>query len=337
MDTSKKNKLPAIAFLVGMGRSGTTLLTNMLNSHPNLLSTPENEFILFAERSFRDKDFGDTKVVDDFLKLFRYNFHTEPSIWVPGERLRDDIAQLEKKDFVSVCKLVYLNNPLSKPKENVSCIIDKNPVYSLHTKKLKELFPAAKFIVMVRNYKDNVLSRKKYAYKPTSLAELGVSWNYYYERIEKDMAAMAVQPYILRYEDLVDNPENCLLKLCAYLEIPFHGDMLNYKETAATMVRHMHENLSGLKREQVGEMHVNIVKDVKADRVNAFEKELSEEETGLLDRLCGYTAKKFGYTDGESARASSVYRTKMSLYLFKQKIYYSLPVSWRLAFLKEKK
>ncbi len=336
MDTFKRNKLPAIAFLVGMGRSGTTLLTNMLNSHPNLLSTPENEFILFAERSFRDKDFGDKKVVDDFLKLFRYNFHTEPSIWVPGEKLRGDIEQLEKKDFVSVCKLVYLNNPLSVPKETVSCIIDKNPVYSLFTPKLKELFPDAKFIVMTRNYKDNVLSRKKHAYKPTALAELAVSWNYYYERIEKDMAAMGVEPYILRYEDLVSDPENCLRKLCAYLEIPFHAEMLNYKETAETMVRHMNKNLTGLKREQVGEMHVNIVKDVKSDRVNAFEKELSREEVMELDRLCGYTARKYGYTEKNPARASSIYRTKMSLYLLKQKIYYSLPVSWRLALLKEK-
>ena len=44
---SHKNITPC--FILGIGRSGTTLLTNMLNGHEFISAAPENNFILFGE------------------------------------------------------------------------------------------------------------------------------------------------------------------------------------------------------------------------------------------------------------------------------------------------
>ncbi len=328
-----------MAFMIGMGRSGTTLLTNMLNSHPRLVSTPENEFILFAQRSYRDKDFGDESVVRRFLRLFDYNFHTEPSIWVPGEKIKEDIKALEEKSFTNVCKLTYLNNPFAGQKENVACVIDKNPVYSLHVRTLNRLFPSAKYIVMVRDYRDNVLSRKKFAYRPTSVFELGVSWNFYYQEILENAEFLGIPMHIVRYEDLVSQPEETLRKLCTYLEVPFDAAMLDHKAKASEMKRHLQENTSGEKFKKVMEMHGNLESDVNTNRVRAAEKELSAEEIAILDNICFDLGEKFGYVQTKPVEKTAwdlkknYYEFKMNLYLARQKKYYNLPVKQRLPFL----
>lgn len=38
---------PSLNFIVGIGRSGTTLLMSMLNAHPKLQATPEVNFFVF--------------------------------------------------------------------------------------------------------------------------------------------------------------------------------------------------------------------------------------------------------------------------------------------------
>jgi len=151
LDSRKNKKLPGIAFIIGMGRSGTTLLTNMLNSHPDFISTPENEFVLFAHGSFQNKNFENSIEVDAFMNIFKYDFNTEPSIWVPDNKMREQIKYLREKNFASVCKLAYLNYPLAGEKSEVKYVIDKNPLYSLNLALLHSIYPDDKVIVLVRN------------------------------------------------------------------------------------------------------------------------------------------------------------------------------------------
>src|SRR5205085_5395989 len=98
----------------GMHRSGTTLLTNMLNSNPEVISTPENEFVLFTYRSFLNADFSDAKTLDAFLDVFNSDFNKEMSIWKPVPEVKADINKLAVKNFQNVCKLVYLNYPFAE-------------------------------------------------------------------------------------------------------------------------------------------------------------------------------------------------------------------------------
>jgi len=343
VDTISKNKTPNIAFMIGMGRSGTTLLTNMLNSHPHLVSTPENEFILFSHASFQNKNFENEMEVDAFLNIFKYDFNTEPSIWVPDKKLKEDIKRKREKNFRNLCKLAYLNYPLAGNKNKVEMVIDKNPLYSLHLGLLQSVYPDAKYIVLVRNYKDNSLSRKKYAYSPKTIFELGVSWEFYYEKILVAAARYKLDLHFVRYEDLVGSPGETLRKLCAYLGVTYDLAMLAYKEKAREMKVHLQENTSGEKFKQVMQMHANLESDVNTQRVKAYEKELSAEENKILDLLCYKMGKKFGYIEGNRSEAGFgtklkewIYQVKMEAYVLAQQIYYAMPVGARLPFLKRK-
>ena len=86
-------------FIVGIGRSGTTLLTNMLNGHESISAAPENNFILFGEPL--RKITSQKTLIQEFNLMTKLKHNHTYSIWEP------DISTLEKDnvlDYSSICK-----------------------------------------------------------------------------------------------------------------------------------------------------------------------------------------------------------------------------------------
>lgn len=332
------SSLPKIAFIVGMGRSGTTLLTNMLNSNPEIIASPENEFIIHSYHLFNDKDFNEEKVVDAFIDMFNQNFNRVISIWKPGPELKNDILQLKYKNFANVCKLAYLNYPLSqKEKKNVTWVIDKNPSYSLHIDKISEIFPDAKFIVIVRDYRDNILSRRKYSDENVPIHKLASDWNYYYESIFGTLAKNNIPYHLIKYEDLANNPTEHLQSLCSYINVPYNEQMLNFQELSKEIKKHAVENVSKEQNEKIQRMHGNLEKKVNTERVNAYVNELNPKEIALLDYACEKLAARFGYEKHSPTKnptlSDKLYYSycylKSSVWGILIKIKYKLPLAFR--------
>lgn len=320
------SSLPQIAFLLGMGRSGTTMLTNMLNVHEGITATPENEFILYAYSTFLHRDYRLQQHVDAFANIFNHHFSKVISIWKPGEGLKSDIAALKEKNFQNICKLVYLNYPLSrKNKDNVKWVVDKNPVYSLHINTLNRLFPGARYIVIVRDYRDNILSRKKYSDENTPLLKLAAAWNLYYDCIFRDLSKNKIPYHLVRYEDLAGNPGATLRSLCDYMEVPYSDNMLNFQELSGDMMNLAAKTLSEKKNAQAQKMHANLHKKVNTDRVNAYVKELDPGDAALLDHVCRKYARQFNYpARSESQRIGFLKKLSYHAYYFKARVYVAL-------------
>jgi hypothetical protein len=321
-----------MTFIVGMGRSGTTMLTNMLNLNPKVIACPENEFVMFAYSDFKDKDFTDEKVVNEFIDLFEYKFSKIISFWKPGKELRKSILNLKDKSFTNVCKQVYLNYPfVINNIENISCIVDKNPIYSLYLDELNRLFPGSKYIVLTRDYRDNALSRKKYSDKAASIYTLGASWNYYYNSIFKSVKKNNLNYYVLRYEDLVNMPTESLLKLCNFMGLEFDDKMLHFQGLAKDIKKYIQENLPGNEYNKLKTMHHNLENTITENRVDAYKKELSEKEITILDSICYKVGKNFNYFPIHRLNHSPVFKCRLMISELKITIYYQIhAISLRL-------
>lgn len=327
-----------------MGRSGTTMLTSMLNMNEQIIATPENEFVLFSYSSFKNKDFNNPDVRRAFSKIFHYNFNRVINIWMPGS-IERKITNLTDKKFANVCKQMYLSYPLAQKNiESVKWVVDKNPSYSLYMNTLHELYPKAKYILIVRDYRDNILSRKKYSDKGSSIFELAASWNYYYYKIFKSAAKYDLPIFIVKYENLVEFPEKTLREMCCFLEVQYTDEMLQFQGFASKIKDHAKTKLSTDNFRKISEMHSNLNKNVNTERIEAFRKELSTDEINILDTLCKKNAKVFNYKPSEEFSLGISFGKKL-FYLFAllkviifnqiNIFYYKMPVSFRLLF-KEK-
>ncbi len=343
MSTNTENTLPDISFIVGMGRSGTTLLTNMLNSHPFVIATPENEFILFSFHSFFGKKFTNQKTITSFTNMFSYNFSKIVSIWKPSENLTHDIQKLKNKTYANICKLAYLNFPLAN--KNVSAVthvVDKNPIYSLHIDKINRVYPDAKYIVLVRDFRDNAVSRKKYGNTKDSIFMLAASWNYFYKKIFSKLNQLNINYITVRYEDLASDPESTLKNICHYLKIEYSENMLQFQHQIDKTKEHAKQNLSDSVFNKITEMHANLYKEVNTNRVNAYEKELNQEEILALNFFCNEYGQKFNYINHQAKAVTFLWRlkfllanTKLRIYYTLKNVYYRLPLNLRLKFLEK--
>ena len=333
--------LPGIAFIVGMGRSGTTLLTSMLNMNPEIISTPENEFILFSYHPYVFKNFNNPKVVKSFIAIFNYNFNNVITIWKP-KSIDKDVLKLKIKSYANMCKLVYLNYPLShKEKSAVKWVIDKNPSYSLQINKLNKVFPDAKYIVIVRDYRDNIVSRNKYSDTPVSIYNLAAAWNYFYDKIYESIAQNNLSYHLVRYEDLVSFPTETLQKICNYLNVTFTEEMLKFQDFSKHLKAHAKENISEEKFKKISSMHSNLDNEVNSKRVDAYLDVLSNTDISILDYVCSNYAHKFNYAKSEinvkQISISEKLKYKLAyaqvvVFNFLKTVYYKSPISFRLIF-----
>jgi hypothetical protein len=324
-----------------MGRSGTTMLTSMLNMHEEIVATPENEFILFSHSSYKNKNFDQPSTVRSFSKIFDYNFNNVINIWKP-DNIEKRIAGLIHKSFANVCKQVYLDYPLAHDKTNdVKYIVDKNPFYSLHINILNELYPQAKYIVIVRDYRDNIVSRKKYSDKKSSLYELAAAWNYYYKQIFDSITKYNLPFYVIRYEDLVKFPEQKLREICSFLGVDFCDEMLSFQDFSKKIKQHAKGILSESNYEKISNMHSNLDKKVNTERVQAFKNELSVTDINMLNYFCAKFSQKFNYnTINEIIPKPSLFirmkygysYIKLVAFHYINNLYYKFPVSFRLLF-----
>jgi protein O-GlcNAc transferase len=102
-------------------------------------------------------------------------------------------------------------------------IIEKTPMHVRRISQMSEIFPDAKFIVMVRNPLDVIASQ----YKRHGKMERAIN------RLQKDYASIANVQHmecvkIVRYEDMVENPQGVIKDVCEFVGLLFEPEMLEY-------------------------------------------------------------------------------------------------------------
>ena len=142
-------------FLLGSQRSGTTMLRLMLNNHSSLAIPHESAFItLWFEKLGA---YGDLSNRENALRLL--DAVSEHPLVKRGKLVADRDAILSKpirtyRDFIDAIFRTYAES-LGKPRWG-----DKTPFYTPDIDILRRIFPEAKFVHLVRDGRDVILSQK---------------------------------------------------------------------------------------------------------------------------------------------------------------------------------
>lgn len=195
-------------FIVGMPRSGTTLVEQILASHPKIEGAGELDDITDISRSLA-KHTGGGEYIGDLSKIAFKDFDTKASF--------------------------YLGRRQSLRKEQTLHIIDKMPGNFAHVGLIRCLFPHARFIHCLRDPRDTCLScwTQRFRTGQEFSGDLGDLGFYYrtHERLMrhwKDIAPEMI--YSLQYEDLIDEPETVVRGLLKFCQVEWDDACLRFHE-----------------------------------------------------------------------------------------------------------
>jgi len=208
-----------LIFIISQPRCGSTLLQRILCGHPDIESSAETWLMLLP--SYADRKDGlqagyghnwSLVARDDFLEHY-----------TDGPEVYDEAVRAWAK--------VFYDNALQKTGGKI--FIDKTPRYALIVPELQRFFPQAKFIFLLRNpvasFTSLMLSfvQKNQQIVPEFAPDLFEAP----QKIMDGIESLGDAAIVVRYEDLVANPDTQVRKLCEQLDIEFAPHMLDYSQT----------------------------------------------------------------------------------------------------------
>ena len=187
-------------FIVGMPRSGTTLVDQILTSHSKIINGGELRFI---DEFGKDISQGIINCTSESLSQFRNKY-------------LDKLYEIS-----SVSESMTVDLP--------QFITDKAPLNFMHIPLISTALPEAKIILIKRNAAATIWGNYKQCFKSTnrsfgftySLKDLVKFYKSYTKYINELRNLSSIKFYTLDYERLVLNSENEIMKLFSYLELEY--------------------------------------------------------------------------------------------------------------------
>lgn len=216
-------------FIVGMPRSGTKLLRELLNRHPGIaIPVIESQFIPDMIAQFGNPpDLG----FDDEFDRFYQKFSGTKFFLKMKERgyilNKDELDRtMDRRSWSSILEAIFkFYAPPEKDKNFIWG--DKTPSYLTHIDLLKSLYPQARFLHIIRDPRDYALSVNKTWGK--SLYRAACLWRNGIEKARSSGHKLGQDYKELFYEALLENPEKILRDICQFLNCDFRLEMTRLK------------------------------------------------------------------------------------------------------------
>ncbi len=254
--------------IVGVGRSGTSLLMSMLNAHPAICMPPETHFVgqYIVKRSYANLP-DVVKILSKDFRFMRLNLDI------------DDVVRIFVEDKISFSVdrlyLSILNTYASK--KQVKIIGDKAPKNIEYLPVLKKVCPTIKVIHIIRDPRDVYLSRKRAEWSKSrnDILQL-LAYRSQYSLGRHFGPKLFGENYLeVYYEKLLSNPEAELDRICNLLGIRFDERMLKFSESARELV---FKDEIAWKKETFGPL-------LKTN-MNKWQKDLSSKKVRYVEAAC---------------------------------------------------
>ena len=265
-------------FIIGTQRSGTTLLRLLLNNHSEVAIPTESTFLM---PFLRKKFIFNLKHLSMYRKktILQYLLtNSQFAKWDINESLLEEVKE---KDMNLIQFISFLYSSFAS-KYGKSLCGDKTPPFIRKLPILIKAYPEAKFIHIVRDGRDTFLSLRKKSAPGASNVSLGAfEWKYKLTLINKALKGIENRLLEVRYEDLVNEPQQQLLNICEFLGVSYQEDMLDFwKESESFIAKHHSEK---------------IFKPIDPSNIFKWKRELSDSESRKYAYFSKKTLQNYSY------------------------------------------
>lgn len=282
--TSKEDHVSPI-FVLGCGRSGTTLVRLLLTAHPDIGIPPEGRFVLDLFGRYYRGGAVLSEPVERFCKAVVSSDRFDE--WkLDHGRILERLRSVGKKTYANLVDAVY-RVYLAHLESGKRRWGDKNIEYVMEIPKILRLFPDARIIHVIRDGRDVALSYRSVEFGPRDLFGSAVFWR---RRTLRGRAAGrragSVRYLEVQYENLVSKPEDACRRMCAFLGEAFSSEMLEFHE--------YNRRKQLVPQHRLG-WHGNTLKPITASRSGLWREQMPTRELMIFESVAGKALKEFGY------------------------------------------
>ncbi len=288
-------RVPA-PFVVGVNRSGTTLLRMMLDAHPQLTVPPETHFVPELIEAAESRSPTPESLLATITKQREWGDFglTEEELL---ERFRA-IDPLNAGDALRAFYEAYAER-VGKPRWG-----EKTPIYVKSMRKIERALPEARFVHVIRDGRDVALSIRDRAVKEHPIDRIAERWVRRITRAREQAKRLAHYEEI-RYENLILDTRPTLEVVCEFFALPWDDALLEYHERSADRLEEMKRELpddgkrTTLSVERRMATHARTTEKPDPRRVSRWRESMDRADRAEFESIAGPLLTELGYQTGD--------------------------------------
>lgn len=294
---------PPPIFITGMPRSGTTLVSMLLNAHSRVAIAPETHYFRkYVQKGNRRRCLSTPAAFERFAHFFLSGAEIRAFHFTDREKkdLRQAILS-EDRTHASVLEAV-LSTYAGKHGKTIWG--EKTPDHVYYIEELLKTFPHGRIIVVLRDPRDIGLSLRKVGWHRGNLIQHLTEW----KRVVRIARAVRQRHpdkiYVIRYEDLLSRTVETTEALCDFLEIGYEPEMVEYHRVA---VPNFDVSSEPWKAKNLRPL----------DTTNRMKwrDEMTPDECAVADRLAGDELVQMGYKPSGCSVTTKTWFLLATLYI----------------------
>lgn len=281
-----------VPMIVGVPRSGTTLLRLMLDAHPLLAIPPETGFLLAAPAPGQQA--SPRELAERLL-----TYPSAAPAWADfGLDARHFLEAADclpaQAGLTEVLRLFYRLYAARRGKPRFG---DKTPLYLEHLPQVARHLPEARFIHILRDGRDVALSWRQTWFAPSQqLPELVRHWARMVTTAREQRHGLHYLE--LRYDQLLRSPEQQLRRICDFIELDFHPCMLDYHHhtparLAEHQARYQPDGRLLVSQEQRLQQQWRTTQPPDESRLAVWRTAMSQAEQSACEQVAGHLLGEF--------------------------------------------
>lgn len=296
-----KNKNHFI-FVCGMSRSGTTLLTTILDSHPSVsmgyellpsdLPSVESMIDILAKQINLQQG-----KINDICRVLKEEGLSTFSLFLK----RCNRTLVSPEDFLELLNIYRHQKDLSIPTNELKfrftiskLVVEKKMEkektlvggFKLNAPAFEEVYSwrkNSKFLYILRDPRDVVASHSEREFDKT-IPQIIQSWQVYLEKFVEFQTRYPDRAYLIRYEDLVSLSDRKVREIIDFCDLPYRNEVRKFFHSKASIHTTGHVNKEKLSR------------DFFTSSIGRWKNDLSAEIVNQIQRDCNRQMNNFNYT-----------------------------------------
>jgi len=287
-----------IVFPCGMSRSGTTLLTTIMDSHSKIgmsyellppkigslkgmlehlehgLELSQGDFSACGQKI---RELGLRNEGLFFVRCYRAGIDAEDTAEILEGFLKKQVGVQTIRERYELAWAVSRKGALKKNKGIYG--------FKINAPSFREalaFFPNCRMIYILRDPRDVVASHLGRNFDRT-IEDICHAWNNYLTSFETLMNSNQEMSLLIRYEDLVRIPHDIISKLVSKLSLEMENKLFEFYRSEAGIHSYGHPNSENLK------------KDFFTTSIHRWEKELNAEQIQKIELLCKEKMSEYDY------------------------------------------